>query len=65
MRAGFIGLIGWFFTGFMGLMSVAHADESSLDDALAPLGVEVSELPITPRRLLAAIEAARNQAASS
>ena len=35
---------------------------NAVNDALRPLGVELNETPLTPRRLLAAIEAARPQA---
>ena len=48
-----------------GAIGPPAAIANAINDALAPLGVEVSELPITPRRLRAAIEAAGDQAASS
>ena len=43
-----------------GAIGPPAAIANAINDALAPLGVEVSELPITPRRLRAAIEAAGN-----
>jgi carbon-monoxide dehydrogenase large subunit len=48
-----------------GAIGPPAAIANAINDALADMGVEVSELPITPRRLLAEIEAARSQAASS
>ena len=41
-----------------GAIGPPAAIANAINDALAPLGVEVTELPITPRRLLAAITAA-------
>ena len=41
-----------------GAISPPAAIFNAVNDALAPLGVEVLETPLTPRRLLAAIEAA-------
>ena len=41
-----------------GAIGPPAAIANAINDALAPLGVEVTELPITPRRLLAAIAAA-------
>lgn len=38
-------------------MAVATA----LEDALAPLGVTINELPMTPERLASVVEAARGQ----
>jgi carbon-monoxide dehydrogenase large subunit len=37
---------------------------NAVNDALRPLGVEVNETPLTPRRLLAAIQAAAQRKAS-
>jgi carbon-monoxide dehydrogenase large subunit len=37
---------------------------NAVNDALRPLGVEVNETPLTPRRLLAAIERGRTDGAS-
>jgi carbon-monoxide dehydrogenase large subunit len=34
---------------------------SAVEDALAPLGVRIDELPMTPERLVALVEAARSQ----
>ncbi len=42
-----------------GAIGPPAAIANAINDALAPLGVEICELPITPRRLLAAIEAAK------
>jgi len=36
---------------------------NAINDALRPLGAEVNETPISPRRILAAIAAARETAA--
>ena len=44
-----------------GAVAPPAAIANAVNDALAPLGVEVTECPITPRRLLAAIEAARER----
>ena len=41
-----------------GAIGPPAAIANAVNDALAPLGVEISECPITPRRLLAAIQAA-------
>ena len=41
-----------------GAIGPPAAIANAINDALAPLGVEVSECPVTPRRLLAAIAAA-------
>ena len=43
-----------------GAIGPPAAIANAINDALAPLGVEISECPITPRRLLAAIAAAEN-----
>ena len=43
-----------------GAIGPPAAIANAINDALAPLGVEVSECPVTPRRLLAAIAAAGN-----
>jgi carbon-monoxide dehydrogenase large subunit len=37
---------------------------NAVNDALRPLGVEVNETPLTPRRLLAAIQSAARRKAS-
>jgi CO/xanthine dehydrogenase Mo-binding subunit len=42
-----------------GRMMAPAALNAAVNDALAPLGVRVTELPMTPERLLAAIRAAR------
>jgi len=42
-----------------GAIGPPAAIANAVNDALAPLGVELTELPITPRRVLAALEAAR------
>ena len=52
-----LGVKGGSETGTIGPPA---AIANAINDALAPLGVEVTELPITPRRLLAAIAAAGN-----
>jgi carbon-monoxide dehydrogenase large subunit len=41
-----------------GAIGPPAAIANAVNDALAPLGVELTELPITPRRVLAALEAA-------
>jgi carbon-monoxide dehydrogenase large subunit len=41
-----------------GAIAPPAAIANAVNDALAPLGVEITESPITPRRLLAALEAA-------
>ena len=38
-----------------GAIGPPAAIANAVNDALAPLGVEIGELPITPRRLLAAL----------
>ena len=43
-----------------GAIGPPAAIANAINDALAPLGVEISECPVTPRRLLAAIAAAGN-----
>jgi carbon-monoxide dehydrogenase large subunit len=45
-----------------GAIGPPAAIANAVNDALSPLGVEIGETPITPRRLLAAIRAARNPA---
>ena len=45
-----------------GAIAPPAAIANAINDALAPLGVEITESPISPRRLLAAIAAARNGA---
>jgi carbon-monoxide dehydrogenase large subunit len=42
-----------------GAIGPPAAIANAVNDALRPLGVEISEVPITPRRLLAALAAAR------
>ncbi|HTF50538.1 MAG TPA: hypothetical protein VK735_24115 [Pseudonocardia sp.] len=37
----------------------ATVAEAAVNDALAPLGVRLTELPMTPERILTAIRAAR------
>ena len=44
-----------------GAIGPPAAIANAINDALAPLGVEISECPITPRRLLAAIAAAADR----
>ncbi len=46
-----------------GAIGPPAAIANAINDALAPLGVEVTETPVTPRRLLAALAAARRSAA--
>ena len=43
-----------------GAIGPPAAIANAINDALAPLGVEISECPVTPRRLLAALAAAGN-----
>ena len=45
-----------------GAIAPPAAIVNAINDALAELGVELTETPVTPRRLLAAIAAARNAA---
>jgi len=47
-----------------GAIAPPAAIANAINDALAPLGVEITESPISPRRLLAAIAAAQSGAAS-
>jgi carbon-monoxide dehydrogenase large subunit len=42
-----------------GAIAPPAAIVNAVNDALADLGVELTETPVTPRRLLAAIEAAK------
>jgi CO/xanthine dehydrogenase Mo-binding subunit len=44
-----------------GRMIAPAALASAVEDALAPLGVRIDELPMTPERLVALVEAARSQ----
>ena len=44
-----------------GAIGPPAAVANAVNDALHPLGVELMDLPITPRRILAAIEAARGR----
>ena len=43
-----------------GAIAPPAAIVNAINDALAPLSVEIAESPATPRRLLAAIHAARD-----
>jgi carbon-monoxide dehydrogenase large subunit len=45
-----------------GAMPVLAAIANAVEDALAPLGVRVRELPLTPGRVRALIEAAQGSA---
>jgi carbon-monoxide dehydrogenase large subunit len=45
--------------GESGAIGPSAAIVNAINDALAPLGVEVTDLPASPPRVLAAIEAAR------
>ena len=47
-----------------GAIAPPAAIANAINDALRPLGVTVTETPITPRRLLAALAAARREAAA-
>jgi carbon-monoxide dehydrogenase large subunit len=42
-----------------GAIAPPAAITNAINDALAPLGVEITESPVTPRKLLAALESAR------
>jgi carbon-monoxide dehydrogenase large subunit len=42
-----------------GAIGPPAAIANAVNDALRPLGVEINEIPISPKRLLAAIEAAK------
>jgi carbon-monoxide dehydrogenase large subunit len=44
-----------------GAIGPPAAIANAVNDALAPLGVELTELPITPKRILSALAAARGQ----
>jgi len=44
-----------------GAIGPPAAVANAINDALRPLGVELTELPITPRRILTALEAARTR----
>ena len=44
-----------------GAIGPPAAIANAVNDALAPLGVEVTELPITPRRLLASLRSRPGQ----
>jgi carbon-monoxide dehydrogenase large subunit len=46
-----------------GAIAPPAAIANAVNDALAPLGVEILEAPVTPRRILAALAAARSGAA--
>jgi len=45
-----------------GTIGAPAAVANALADALAPLGIEINELPVTPERLFRLVEAARAQA---
>ncbi len=45
-----------------GTIGAPAALANALADALAPLGIEINELPVTPERLFRLIEAARAKA---
>ena len=42
-----------------GTIGAPAAIANALADALAPLGIEINELPVTPERLFRLVEAAR------
>jgi CO/xanthine dehydrogenase Mo-binding subunit len=42
-------------------MMAPAAINTAVNDALAPLGVRLTELPMTPERILTALRAARKQ----
>jgi carbon-monoxide dehydrogenase large subunit len=44
-----------------GTMPVPAAIANAVEDALAPFGVRVTELPLTPERVLALLERARSE----
>jgi carbon-monoxide dehydrogenase large subunit len=46
-----------------GAIAPPAAIVNAINDALAPLGVEITESPVSPRRIVEAIEAARGRAA--
>ncbi len=45
-----------------GTIGAPAAIANAVADALAPLGIEINELPVTPERLFRLIEAARRKA---
>ena len=45
-----------------GTIGAPAAVANAIADALAPLGIEINELPVTPERLFRLIEAARASA---
>jgi carbon-monoxide dehydrogenase large subunit len=50
--------------GESGAIGSAAAVASAVNDALRPLGVQISTLPITPRVIVEAIAAARTRTAA-
>jgi aerobic carbon-monoxide dehydrogenase large subunit len=50
-----LSLYGQKGIGEGGAIGPPAAIANAVNDALAPLGVEITELPITPRRILAAL----------
>jgi carbon-monoxide dehydrogenase large subunit len=44
-----------------GAIAPPGAIVNAINDALAPLGAEITDVPATPRRILAAIRAARSR----
>ena len=48
-------LLGGKGVGESGIVGAAAAVANAVNDALAPLGAEISDLPITPERLLRAL----------
>jgi carbon-monoxide dehydrogenase large subunit len=51
--------------GVGGAIAPAASIANAVRDALAAIGAEVNETPITPRRVLAAIRAARGEFANN
>jgi carbon-monoxide dehydrogenase large subunit len=47
--------------GECGVMPVAPAIMSAIEDALSPFGVKIARTPITPPEILAAVQAARQE----
>jgi carbon-monoxide dehydrogenase large subunit len=47
--------------GECGVMPVAPAIMSAIEDALAPFGVRITRTPITPAEIVAAIHATRRE----
>jgi CO/xanthine dehydrogenase Mo-binding subunit len=48
-----------------GRMIAPAAIAAAVEDALAPLGVRVSEVPLTPERIVTLVEAARSRGPAS